>query len=114
MHAGMPQPSDGHKRLHAMAGSWVSQDTIRPSPWDPVGGPATGRSETRVALDGMVVVTDYEQERNGTVGYRGHGVFGFDVGQGRPFMQWFDNMMPTASQPVWGTWEGSVLTFQNQ
>lgn len=114
MHAGLPQPGDEHKRLHRMAGSWVSQDTLHPSPWDPVGGPANGRSEARVALDGFCVVTDYEQERDGKVSYRGHGVYGFDAGQGRPYMQWFDNMTPSAAQPVWGTWDGDVLTFQMQ
>jgi hypothetical protein len=114
MHHAMPQPGDEHRRLHAMAGSWVSQETLHPSPWDPVGGTATGRAEARVALDGFVVVTDYEQERGGRPGYRGHGVFGFDAGQGRPFMQWSDNMSPIAANTVWGAWEGSVLTFQMQ
>jgi hypothetical protein len=110
----MPQPSEEHKRLHAMAGSWTSEETIHTSPWDPNGGPAKGRSQARVALDGFVVVTDYEQERNGRVSYRGHGVYGYDVGQKKWFMQWLDNATPTAAPTIWGTFEGDVLAFQMQ
>jgi hypothetical protein len=110
----MPQPTPEHKRLHLMAGSWTSEETIHSSPWDPNGGPAKGRSEARVALDGFCVVTDYEQEKNGRVGYRGHGVYGYDAGQKKWFMQWQDNMTPAAATPVWGTWDGDVLTFQTQ
>jgi uncharacterized protein DUF1579 len=108
----MGKPTDEHRRLHAMAGSWRSEETLHPSPWDPKAGSATGRSESRVVLDGLVVVTDYEQTKDGRVGYRGHGVYGYDVRQGRPFMQWCDNMMPAAPATVWGTWKGNVLTFE--
>jgi len=114
MHHEMPKPGPEHKRLHAMAGSWTSAETIHSSPWDPSGGPAKGRAESRVALDGFVVVTEYDQERNGKVAYRGHGVFGYDASQKKWFMQWNDNVTPTAATPVWGAFEGDVLTFQMQ
>jgi hypothetical protein len=112
MHAQMPTPSPEHRKLHALAGSWTSQETIHPSPWDPNGGPARGRSECRVALDGFFVVCDYEQERDGRVAYRGHGVYGYDAPSRRWSMQWSDNMGGVPSPIVWGTWEGDVLTFQ--
>lgn len=108
----MPKPTDEHRRLHAMAGSWRSEETLHPSPWDPNPSSAVGRAEARAALDGFVVVTDYEQTKDGRVGYRGHGVFGFDTKQGKPFMQWGDNMMAVAPATVWGAWSGNVLTFE--
>jgi len=110
----MPQPTAEHKKLHVMEGTWTSVEMIHSSPWDPKGGPAKGRSQSRVALDGFVVVTHYEQEKNGRVGYRGVGVFGYDAGQKKWYMQWFDNVTPMPATPVWGTWEGDVLTFQMQ
>ena len=112
MHHQMPKPGPEHEKLHAMAGSWTSKETIHSSPWDPNGGPATGRSQSRVALDGFAVVTDYEQERNGKVAYRGHGVYGYDAARKQWFMQWNDNVTPTAATPVYGAFEGDVLTFQ--
>jgi hypothetical protein len=114
MHHQIPQPTAEHKQLHAMAGTWTSEETIHPSPWDPKGGTAKGRCEARVALDGFVVVSDYSQEKDGKVCYRGHGCFGYDTTQRKWFMQWLDNMMPVAASTVWGAWEGDTLTFQMQ
>ena len=108
----MPRLLDEHRRLKALAGDWVGEETILPSPWDPKGGPAKGRAESRVAMDGFYVVTDYEQERGGRVGYRGHGVFGFDPKEQRWFMSWADSMGGMAPVPVWGTWKGDTLTFE--
>lgn len=109
----MPRPTAEHERLHRMVGSWIADETIHPSPWGP-GGAAIGRATARVALDGLAVVTDYEQERDGRIGYRGHGVFGYDASESRWYMQWFDNMSPAPAQPVWGTWAGDTLTFEMQ
>ena len=108
----MPKPTEDHKRLHAMAGTWKSDETLYPSPWDPNQRKAQGRAECRIALDGLVVVTDYEQLKDGKAGYRGHGVFGFDAQKRQPYMQWADNMMPIAAATVWGSWEANVLTFE--
>ena len=55
------------------------QERLYPSPWDPTGGPAVGHIENRAALDGFAVVHDYEHERNGSVTYRGHGIFTWDA-----------------------------------
>ena len=43
----MPTVTDSHKRLHRLAGSWLGQETMHPSPWDPKGGAATARVENR-------------------------------------------------------------------
>ena len=114
MHSQMPQLTPEHRKLHAMAGSWTSVETLHPSPWDPKPGTARGRAESHVAMDGFYVVTDYHQVKDGTPdgGYHGHGVFGYDAAKERWFMNWFDNMGGAASTPVWGTWEGDTLTFQ--
>ena len=39
-----------------------------------------------------MVVQDYEQERNGTVSFGGHGVFSYDANQNCYLMHWWDTM----------------------
>lgn len=61
----MPSPTDPHRKLHRIAGNWVGDERMHPPPWDPKGGMAVGRVHNRIALDGYVVIQDYEQERDG-------------------------------------------------
>jgi hypothetical protein len=75
----MPTPDEHHEKLSVLAGSWVGEETMYPSPWDPAGGGARGFIEARMDLHGMFLVSDYRQERGGAVTYRGHGVYGWDA-----------------------------------
>lgn len=108
----MPQVTAEHKKLAALAGNWTGEEKMFPSPWDSKGGTAMGRSTGKVDLDGFFVVTDYQQERDGKVTYRGHGVYGWDKDNGYT-MYWFDSMGSPVNAPAKGTWEGNVLTFQS-
>jgi hypothetical protein len=54
---------------------------------------------------------DQEQERNGEVQYRAHGVFGWDSAQNRYTMHWFDSQ--GWAQPAHGTWQGDTLCFEH-
>ncbi|MEK7820622.1 MAG: MotA/TolQ/ExbB proton channel family protein, partial [Pseudomonadota bacterium] len=38
------------------------------------------------------LITDYAQERDGKIHYRGHGAYGGDAARGRYTMYWFDSM----------------------
>ncbi len=105
----MPKPNENHAQLHRFAGRWFGEEKISPSPWDPVGGVATGRIENRVDLDGFVVVQDYVQEREGSVSFRGHGVFSWNSLQECYFMHWFDSM-GTPVNEYKGHFDGNVLT----
>jgi len=108
----MPKLLDEHRKLKTLAGNWVGEEKIHPSPWDPRGGHATSRFQARVDLDGFFVVADYVQERGGQAVYRGHGVFGYDQGQKSYTMHWFDSMGGGAPAPVLGKWEGNRLRFE--
>ena len=88
----MPKPNAAHARLHALAGRWIGQETIPPCPWDPQGGTAVGHCDNRIALDGWVLLHDYEQERDGRICFRGHGVFSFDAATGEYVLHWWDTM----------------------
>ena len=88
----MPKPTPQHQRLRGLVGSWKGDEKMHPSPWDPKGGTAKGFFESRLDLDGMFVISEYRQERDGKVTYRGYGVFGWDSKQNAYTMYWFDSM----------------------
>lgn len=106
----MPKPTDMDRKLEKFAGAWQGEERLHPSPWDPHGGPAVGRIQNRMALDGFALVQEYEQERHGTVNYRAHGVFRWEPAEHSYQLHWFDSMgsAPTVFR---GGFEGDVLTL---
>src|SRR5664279_4994872 len=88
----MPKPTEVHHKLAKFAGRWTGKEKLSPSPWDPKGGPAVGRCNNRLAADGFILVHDYEQERGGTVNFRGHGVFSYDCAGKCYMLHWWDSM----------------------
>jgi hypothetical protein len=104
----MPKPTEDHRKLQKLAGQWIGKEKMHPSPWDPQGGEAVGKVHNRVALDGFVVIQDYEQERGGKVNFRGHGVFRFDAAEKGYVLHWWDSMgMPP--NIFRGDFEGDLL-----
>src|SRR5882762_2913398 len=88
----MPKPTEAHRKLNALAGRWVGKEIIPPCPWDPKGGTAIGRCDNRVAVDGFILAHDYEQERDGKINFRGHGVFTYDTAEKCHVLRWWDSM----------------------
>lgn len=109
----MPKPTEAHRKLEALAGEWVGSETLYPSPWAPEKRTAIGRTSNRMAVDGMFLINDYTEERDGAVLFRGHGVYGWDATRGRYTMHWFDSMGMPPNETL-GDWEGDTLTFRNQ
>lgn len=107
---GMPKPNEHHLKLHRLAGRWEGPEKLSPSPWGP-GGDATGRFDSRVALDGFFVVQDYVEEKDGRVVFKGHGVLGHDAASGQVAWYWVDCMGFVPDQPSRGTWQGDTLTL---
>jgi hypothetical protein len=104
----MPRPTEAHRKLERIVGRWIGEERLHPSPWDAAGGTALGRVDNRLALDGFVVVQEYEQERNGAITFRGHGVVSWDATQQCYVMHWFDSMgMPP--NVFRGSFDGGVL-----
>ena len=109
----MPKPTEAHRKLEKLVGSWSGEERLHPSPWDPQGGTALGRVRNRVALDGFIVVQDYEQERGGSINFRGHGVFSWDPSRPCYLLHWFDSMgMPP--NEFRGNFQGDVLIMTSQ
>jgi len=104
----MPKPTDSHRKLERLAGAWRGTEVMHPSQWDPKGGTATGRSNARVILDGFALTIDYEQERDGTITFTGHGVVTYDASDKCYVMHWFDSMGSPA-EVFRGNFDGDVL-----
>ena len=96
--------------MEQLVGSWIGEEKMYPSPWDPQGGTATGRITNRQALDGFAVIQDYKQERDGAVTFRGHGVFCWDPVQQTYLLHWFDSC-GTPPNVFEGSFEGNVFTM---
>jgi hypothetical protein len=63
----MHKPTDAHRKLGKLIGTgWVKN--ISPFPSDPKGN-CYRAIHNRLALNGFVVVQDYEQERNGSINF---------------------------------------------
>jgi hypothetical protein len=108
----MPKPTEQHAKLKDWSGTWIGEETMHPSQWDPKGSTATGRIVSRVDIDGMFLISDYTQERDGAINFRGHGVYGWDpVGQCFT-MYWFDSIGNDPGGPARGRWEGDTLMFE--
>jgi len=108
----MPKPAGGHRRLESLAGTWVGEERMYPSAWDPVGGAATGRTTSRMAVGGFALVTDYEQERDGAVTFSGHGVYTFDPRNDEYSLFWFDSM-GSPPEVFTGGFDNDVLTLSH-
>ena len=87
----MPKPTEAHRKLQALDGRWIGQETIPPCPWDPKGGTAVGHCDNRTAIDEFVLIHDYEQERDGRINFRGHGVFTYDAAEKCYVLHWWDS-----------------------
>lgn len=97
-----------HHALHRLAGTWRGEERIAPSPWDPAGATATAEVRNRVALDGLVVVQEYDQSREGRVVFQGHGVF--SVNGTEVVLDWWDNWSATPRQ-FRGATEGETMVL---
>jgi Protein of unknown function (DUF1579) len=106
----MPKPTDHHLKLKKLAGQWQGEETMYPSDWDPKGGKATGRMNSRHGLDGFALISDYEQERNGATTYTGHSVFTYNPKESVYIVHWFDSM-GSPPEVFRGTFNGEVLTI---
>lgn len=106
----MPKPSAGHLRLAKLAGSWVGEEIMHPSQWDPKGGVAIGRNNHKLSLGGFALLVDYEQERAGRITFTGHGVYTYDPKRDLYSLHWFD-CMGSPPELFVGGFEGDVLTL---
>lgn len=105
----MPKPTPEHLRLKTLEGHWEGEETMHPSQWDPKGGTAIGRTQSRLALNGFALISDYEQEREGVITFTGHGVWSVDPKNELYTLHWFD-CMGSPPEVFTGGFEDQKLT----
>ena len=103
----MPKPGREHARLARFAGRWSGEETLYPSPWGP-GGKARARSSLKMSVGGLVLVHEYEEEIEGQVSFRGHGVFMVDPATSEVIWWWFDSI-GFPPEPARGRWESEEV-----
>lgn len=108
----MPTPSEGHRLLERLSGTWEGEETMHPSPWDPRGGRAVGRNVNRMGLGGFALLTDYEQERDGVITFTGHGVYTYSPAEDRYALHWFDSM-GSPPEVFEGGFQGDLLILSH-
>ncbi len=108
----MPRPTEAHQQLERLAGTWVGEETMHASEWDPKGGIATGYNENRMGLDGFALICNYRQEREGHVTFRGHGVYTYDPERKLYQLHWFDSM-GSPPECFEGNFEGDRLELSH-
>lgn len=100
-----------HHFLHRLVGEWTGTETIAPSPWDPSGATASATVLNQLALDGSIVIQEYQQRRGNVVALEGHGVFGVEGAE--VVLRWWDNWSPTPRE-FRGTIAGDTLQLTSR
>jgi hypothetical protein len=103
-----PKPTEQHRRLEAVVGTWSSQETMHSSAWSQ-GGTATGSFVFRMAIDGLYLIGDYTH-KEGNFQLLGHCVIGWDAKRSVSVMHRFDNFFSSVTD---GRWVGEMLAFEH-
>lgn len=106
----MPRPKSEHAKLAALAGDWAGDETLLPSKWGP-GGKARGRISARQAINDFYVLWNYEEEKDGRVVFKGHGVFAWDDERKDYAFYWFDSMGFLPDSASRGRWVDDGFVF---
>ncbi len=108
-----PKIAAPHQELQKLVGRWSGVESLSPSRGEP-DIEATSSLTASLGLEGFFLIVDYEQKRDGSVSFRGHGVCGWDQAKARYTLHWFDTNGLDPGTPAPGTWEGDVLTFHRK
>jgi hypothetical protein len=108
-----PPPNEHHQLLARFAGTWHGKETMHPSEWSPETMVLDATTTWRVDLGGFVLITDYEQHKDGQPTYRGHGVYTVDPESNEVVLHWFDQMAGQREE-FRGSWTGQQLTLQSK
>lgn len=108
----LPSLTEGHRRLHRLAGTWRGNDAIAVTPFNTNGGHVMTTSTARVGLEGLIVIADDEQTRDGQIIFRAHKIFGWDERKGVYTFHFFDSDGANPPQRAEGHWVADTLRLE--
>jgi hypothetical protein len=98
--------TDQHRSLHRFAGTWSGRMI------DAAATEAVYRTVARIALDGLAVIADDEQEANGRITFRAHRVFGYHAYRQVFTYHFFDSAGATPLACAQGQWQETLLQLE--
>ncbi|MFN8487735.1 MAG: DUF1579 family protein [Caldilineaceae bacterium] len=110
----MANITEQQRRLYVFAGTWDGQDHVADLPFSAVRGEVATTSRGKIALDGLFVICDDEQEQNGQVVFRAHKIYGWDGYKQVYTLHFFDSDGANPPSRAEGVWENERLTLQQQ
>jgi hypothetical protein len=107
-HLAAPVALEEHRKLAAFAGEWTGEEMVYPSRWT-AGGPATSKVSARIDLNGLYLIQDTRQTRDGKETFATHGVFTYDRDDRLYKLFWHDSLGYYPPSPASGGWSGKSL-----
>ena len=108
-----PKPTEQHKKLERLVGSWVGEEKINGSPHTKEPS-ATGTFDFRMDLGDLFAIVDYVEQAGGNTLMAGHGVIGWNAKEKTYTLHWFDTFGSPPSVPGKGQWVGDALKFEQE
>ncbi|MCA6108765.1 DUF1579 family protein [Bradyrhizobium cenepequi] len=109
-HLAAPSPLPEHKKLGVFAGEWAGEEVVYPSRWI-AGGPATSHVVARIDLNGLYLIQDSRQTRDGQEIFATHALFTYDRDDRLYKLFWHDSLGYYPPSPASGSWVGKTLTL---
>ena len=108
-----PKPTEQHKKLERLVGTWVGEEQIYGSPHTTETN-ATGTFDFRMDLGDLFAIVDYVEQARGSTLMAGHGLIGWSPKEKTYTLHWFDTFGSPPSVPGKGAWVGDALRFQQE
>lgn len=108
-----PKPTEQHRKLERLVGSWVGEEEISGSPHT-TETKASGTFDFRMDLGDLFAIVDYVEQSGGNTLMAGHGVIGWNPKEKGYTLHWFDTFGSPPSVPSKGQWLGDALKFEQQ
>src|SRR5260370_37479424 len=102
-HLAAPTALEEHRKLAVFAGEWAGEEGVFPSRWT-AGGPATSHVVARMDLNGLYLIQDTRQMRDGKEIFATHGVFTYDREDRHYKLTWPPSPALYSPAPTSGAW----------
>lgn len=107
----MEHTTTEHQRLQRLVGHWRGDDQVAETPFNTNGGMCITDSHMEPALNGLFVIANDRQTRDGIKVFQAHKIFGWDERIQKYTLHHFDSDGANPPTRAEGDWEGDYLSF---